>query len=141
MQMLFKRVVIVFLLSLSYCFFVFSTKNMNKNKKRNEFVVVKKKKKGLSFGKSKEKACRTFGVCMQSGARVIKSLAGVQTDVGEKAIAYLKGDDPFARLSKTQVQELAHQAEQLQKDMDQLRTQCDDFLRYTQRLFSKKTAH
>jgi len=141
MQILFKRVVIVFLLSLSYCFFVFSAKNMNHNKKRNEFVVVKKKKKGISLGKLKERVCGIFGVCMQAGAQVIKSVAGVQMDVLEKTAAYLKGDDPFARLSKAQVQELADRSEQLQKNIDQLSTQCDDFLRYTHRLFSKKTAH
>ena len=123
--MLLQRVVLLFLLQCS--FFMLSAQDIHK--KKSDFVVRKKKKKGLSLGKSKEKACRAFGDCIQSGAQAIKVVAEVQTDMLEKTVAHLQGDNSFVHLNKAQIQKLTAKAEQLQKKMDDLAAQCNDFLK------------
>ena len=105
---------------------------------KKESFVVKKKKSIKAGRKSKEQACRGFAQCVKSGAQLVERVAKVQDFGLERTVQYLDGDDPFSGAKKTDIQELVHRSQELEKLMCDLRKKCDEYIQYTNGLFVKK---
>ena len=102
--------------------------------------VVKKKKSSRAGSKSKENVCREFGQVIKTGAQVVEKVAKVQGLGLEQTAHYLEGEDPFAGMTKAQMQELERRSQALEQEMLRLCAQCDEYAQYQKNLLTKKIA-
>lgn len=105
-----------------------------------ETFVVKKKKSGKAGSKSKENVCREFGQIAQTSAQVVEKVAKVQGVGLEHTAQYLEGEDPFAGMTKAQMQELERRSQALEQEMSSLCKHCDEYAQYQKKLFTQKNA-
>lgn len=106
---------------------------------QQESFVVKKKKGGRVGRKTKEQACRGFAQCIKSASQLVERVAKVQGFSLERTVQYLEGNDPFSGVKKSDIQELVRKSEKLEEKINQLCQECDEYMRYTNSLFTKDT--
>ena len=108
--------------------------------KQESFIVKKKKVSGRAGRKSKEQACREFADCVKSGSELVERVARVQGFALDQTAQYLNGEDPFSGIKKADIKELVRRSELLEQKIDQLCQECDNYICYTNGLFTRHTA-